>query len=105
MALTPISERDLRRMSQLDDAELRVQEGYNGKDVVGLVDGSWGKRLVRNLSRPFREAEKSQEYNATKTAVLASLIKIYGEELGTKVFRANVGHMQDGVHVSSKRLS
>src|SRR6478672_998982 len=88
-------------MSLSGDSELRIQEGYNGKPVVGLVAGSWGKRLVRNLSSPFREAEKSQEYLDTKKAVLATLVKIYREELGTRVFRANIGRMQDGVHVVS----
>ena len=106
MALTPISERNLREMARHDDAELRIKEGYRSNTKVDLDEGSWGKRLVRNLSLPFREATKGDEYTDTKKAVLASLTDIYGPELAGKVFRANIGHMSlnthFGEHVTSR---
>jgi hypothetical protein len=95
-------------MALHDDAELRIKEGYGPNTKVDLVEGSWGKRLVRNLSILARdltteaEKKKGDDYTATKDAVLASLKKIYDDELATKVFRANVGHMQGDDHVTSR---
>jgi hypothetical protein len=94
-------------MAQNDDSEMRTRLSAKNELKATTVDGSFGKRLVRNLSILTRdltteaEKEKGKEYGATKEAVHATLKEIYGDELGTKVYRANIGHMQGDQHIVS----
>jgi hypothetical protein len=82
----------LRRLAGTPDTELiSTQEGRHGREPA-YKEGSWGGRLMRNLSIPFTDrSDQQQRYMAAKHDVLRSLQQIYGKEIGRKAFRAGVG--------------
>ena len=99
--MTNISSSQLRDLARQGDVELRVGVGDNQQKQLQTSEGSWGGRLIRNLTVLFG-TPKTGGYTEAKTEVLNTLKSMYGEEIGTKVFRANIGVMEDGVHLSSR---
>ena len=99
MALLPtISSEQLRRFRQ--DDELRVTH-EDGQDELTARQGNWLNRAIRWITAPLRGADPNGKFVEAKSVVLDALKREFGEEIGTKVFRANVGHMIDGEHRTS----
>ena len=83
------------------NTELRLKDGK-----VTESEGSLGGRLARNLNIKFSgddRSTKQKEYIGAKDQVLMAMIEHYGEEIGTKAFRAGVGHLTgDGAYETSR---
>jgi hypothetical protein len=104
LSLPKITSQDLRRYrSENEEVRVETRRGENAQEEKSLrtTPGSWFKRVIRLLSIPFRAPDKKDQYEGAKLAVLAALKSEFGEQLGTKVFRANIGETEGGRHFVS----
>ncbi|MFO1058437.1 MAG: hypothetical protein U1E53_15900 [Dongiaceae bacterium] len=88
--MPPLTLDRLHDIAGRPDAELRMAPD---RSALEERDGSWSGRVMRNLkiaAGADREAQQTG-YRLAKVAVLQALIDAYGEEIGTKAFRAGVG--------------
>ncbi len=96
--MSGISEKNLRLMATVNDAEYRVIDRPQGGKRMDADFGTFLGRMVRNLKINFGEdrIKKQEAYIAAKETVRTSLHQIYGEEIGEKAFRSGVGHYENG---------
>jgi hypothetical protein len=98
MSGTVINSTDLQRYARDPDLEIRVSTGHQGKQAVDTATGSWGGRLIRNLKLIF-SAPTTEERRANidaKEAVALSLKATFGDDIGSKAFRAHIGRAASG---------
>ena len=90
------------RLKQLagTNIELRLKDGE-----IEESEGSLGGRMMRNLKIKLSDDDRTverDEYVGAKDHVLMAMIEHYGEDIGTRAFRAGVGHLtSDGRYETS----
>jgi hypothetical protein len=99
MAPPNISSEQLRSFRLRD--ELRVTQGEGDGGQLDTRRGNWLGRAIRSITGFLGWSERTERFTEAKKSVLEALKKEYGEEIGQKVFRSNIGHMMGETHVSS----
>ena len=105
MAIEPlISQSRLRELALDQNVELKVNRLQARDQQLETQQGSWGGRAMRWLRGGDSQFGDPQLHMDAKTEVLRTLKEMYGDEIGAKVFRVNIGHMEGDRHLSNKQF-
>jgi hypothetical protein len=99
-----ITSSDLARFARQSNVELRVAPNQQNEQQIETRHGTLFGRLGRTLKIIFRSedrTQKIQEYMTAKAEVRNALKRTYGDEIGERAFRAGIGEMRNGQHMTS----
>lgn len=99
-----ITTSDLARFARQSNVELRVAPNQQNEQQIQTRQGTLFGRLGRTLKIIMRKEDRTtkiQEYTTAKTEVLKALKRTYGDVIGEQAFRAGIGEMRNGQHVTS----